>query len=299
MPHIDIRGVSLHYEDAGQGPVVLFVHGWAASWKFWRSAAALLAPRFRTISVDLAGFCGSAKPAGAAHYTIEAQAVRLRGLLDALEIPKVHLVGHSMGSMISAVFAVCFPHRLHSLTLVNGPVEGPTCLFPKSRLLVLPGVRRLMFTLARIRPIRRWVAKDFTHACPLPDELVDDIIDTTFESAFASLDSMIATNVAPRLAEIACPTLVVYTDRDLVIRARQSELARERVAGARSGYVADAGHCPMIERPAVFEKYLQNFLSSVPSVPPTAAASGTASAESSAATGGANRAEAVAAPRPR
>lgn len=276
MPKIDVQGVPIHYEESGAGPVILFVHGWGASWKFWRSAMARLSARFRCIALDLAGFGDSGKPAGWSSYTMEAQAVSLRRFLDALEIPKVTLVGHSMGGMISALFALLFGHRAAGLATVNAPIEGPTSLFLRSKLLILPVIRWLMHWLAFIPWVRRWVAKDFTYACPLPDELVDDIIHATFDAQMGSLYHMTRTDLAPRVAEISCPALVYATDHDYVVQSNQFALVRDRIPGARTALITDTGHCPMIERPEVFEQHLESFLAATATAAPAPAPGGAA-----------------------
>ncbi|MBI5366833.1 MAG: alpha/beta fold hydrolase [Planctomycetes bacterium] len=260
MPTVKSLGHSIHYEEAGSGFPTLLLHGWGASERMWASTRNRLARNFRVLVPDLLGHGKSDTPPGFAPYTIEYQMRMVRGFLDALDLPRVHLIGHSMGGMIAATTALVLGHRVASLVLVNAPVHGPTALFQRGRMLMLPGVRHLAVLLSEVRALRNLFAADFTFARPLPQDLIDQILDVPYDAQVGGLLALAHTDLAPRLGEIACPTLVVHSDRDRVIRAEQFAVARERIPGARSAFLGETGHCPMVERPEIFERDVEDFL---------------------------------------
>lgn len=108
--------------DVGQGPVIIFVHGIASSAATFKRLIPLLDNRYRCISIDLLGFGGSPAPEGA-NYTIEEHVAAIHETIRSLRLvaPFV-LVGHSLGSLLSARFAAQHPGQVSRLVLVSPPV---------------------------------------------------------------------------------------------------------------------------------------------------------------------------------
>jgi pimeloyl-ACP methyl ester carboxylesterase len=106
--YVDVRGARLHVAELGDpaGPPVVLLHGWPQHWYTWRSLMPLLADRYRVLAPDLRGFGWSeATPRG---YRKEELADDVAGVLDALGIDRVNLVGHDWGGVIG--FLVCLNH---------------------------------------------------------------------------------------------------------------------------------------------------------------------------------------------
>lgn len=101
------------------GETVLLLHGKNFSGAYWEpTMRALLEHGFRVIAPDQVGFGKSTKPR-AYQFTFQALAHNTRALLDHLDVNRAHVVGHSMGGMLATRFALMFPDRPASLTLVN------------------------------------------------------------------------------------------------------------------------------------------------------------------------------------
>lgn len=244
--------------DAGSGPVLLFLHGWAASRKFWDPVVGALSDRYRCVAVDLPGFGESPRPD--APYTIEWFAETVERFRAALGLDVAAVVGHSMGGLIAARWLCDHAGASARLVLVNAVVCGPRALFLKSKVLLLPLVRILMFWLCKVRWIRRWVAKDFCSVAPLSEDLVDDITRTSYASAIRSVLSLRRTDVTADLARRAPPALVISTDQDRILTPAQRELARQALPAARFETISPCGHCPMIERPQELAHAISSFL---------------------------------------
>src|SRR5439155_15344033 len=95
MPVLSHAGVSLHYDRAGAGPAVLFVHGWTCNRTFWKRQVQALRDRYTVVTVDLRGHGESARPRTG--YTVGAMVGDLERLVRALAVSGVALVGWSMG----------------------------------------------------------------------------------------------------------------------------------------------------------------------------------------------------------
>jgi len=123
MPKTTIRGIGIHYLQAGEGPDLVMLHGLAADLSFWfLRIVPHLKDRRRVTVYDLRGHGYSdAPPAG---YRTADLADDLAGLLDHLGIERPHVVGHSFGGAVALHHAVLRPDRVRSLGLVDSRVHA-------------------------------------------------------------------------------------------------------------------------------------------------------------------------------
>src|SRR5438128_1218257 len=98
--------VSLRYDRTGSGPPVLLVHGWTCNRTFWERQVVALRDRHTVVTVDVRGHGESSHPRTG--YTIGAMAADLEHLVRALGVPRIALVGWSMGGLLVPELA----HRL-------------------------------------------------------------------------------------------------------------------------------------------------------------------------------------------
>ena len=116
-------GVRLHYEEAGTGLPMVFVHEFAGEAASWAPQVRFFARRYRTIAYNARGYPPSDVPDDPAAYS-QMQAVNdIRGLLDALKIDRAHIVGLSMGGFATLHFGLTYPERALSL-VVGGAGYG-------------------------------------------------------------------------------------------------------------------------------------------------------------------------------
>src|ERR671933_1980646 len=118
-----LNGVELEYELKGSGEPVLLIHGS----HFCRSFLVLLAQpwlteRYTLIRYHRRGFLGSSPATGV--VSLKDQAADARALLDHLQIPRAHVVGHSYGGSIALQLAVDAPTRVHSLVLLEAALTS-------------------------------------------------------------------------------------------------------------------------------------------------------------------------------
>jgi len=122
VPAVLANGVRLNVAELGQGPAVVAVHGLLlgnlATW--YLGAGSLLAEHRRVICYDLRGHGRSERPLSG--YSVSAMAADLLGLLDALGLERVDLVGHSYGALIGLELRLRHPERVRRLVLVEPPL---------------------------------------------------------------------------------------------------------------------------------------------------------------------------------
>lgn len=256
-----IDGVGIHVEEEGAGDPVLFIHGWGASSRFWKKNVPDLSRRFRCIRFDLPGYGESEKPRRF-RYSIRNYVEIVRKLLDDRGCDRVNVVAHSMGGMVALAFALAHPERVNRLVLVCAPVQGKTALFFKARLVTLPSIRWLAFSITRVKSLRLFLAKSLGIIANLDAGLSEEMARGTYEAIFGSLFSLLKTDLTRRLGEVRMPVLVCHTDRDPVVTGRQSNLLRQGLDPAMARFVFFKGctHYPMIEDAERFNRVVEEFL---------------------------------------
>lgn len=254
---VSVEGAEVAYAQQGRValPPLVMLHGWAASHKFWKYSFSAFSPRWRVIAPDLAGFGLSEKPKR--DYTLDGLTSWFGKFLDAMKLDRITLVAHSMGGTIALLYALQHPERIERLVVSNPLIVGKTAFTTRTKLCMAPGIRRILFFLAKIGPIRRWVAKDFTLVGPLDDDLSRDVTKGTYGSMFGSLLSAKNADLRPRLGSLAVPTLSIGSEKDLLVAPDQYDL----VPAQKKVCIPETGHIPMIERPEVFNRILNDFLS--------------------------------------
>lgn len=124
---IDANGISLHVVDAGNGPTVLFVHGFPDTWRGWRrQMEAVVAAGHRAIALDMRGYGESTKPAEAEAYTMFQCVGDLVGTLDALGVEQAILVGHDFGASVAWSASMMRPDRFSAVFCLSVPALPPT-----------------------------------------------------------------------------------------------------------------------------------------------------------------------------
>jgi pimeloyl-ACP methyl ester carboxylesterase len=124
--------VTLRYRDLGTGDPIVFVHGYTAALESMIGIANALPPEHRKIALDVRGFGKSSKFGDATQFG-QKMVDDVVALMDHLKIQRAHLVGHSMGALISANVAARYPARVASASLVAGPFWGEPDITTESK----------------------------------------------------------------------------------------------------------------------------------------------------------------------
>lgn len=123
---VDARGVTLHAVTQGEGPAVLFCHGFPSTWEIWRSAmAAAAGAGFRAIALDMRGYGDSAAPAEAEAYTPFHTVGDLIALLDHVGAARAIVVGHDFGGNAAWSAAMMRPDRIAAVFAVSVVFQQP------------------------------------------------------------------------------------------------------------------------------------------------------------------------------
>ncbi len=267
MPLVDVNGLQLNVEVAGDGvPVLLLLHGFTGSAATWRPLEVAW-PGFRTVAVDLIGHGASAAPDDETRYTMERCVADLGALIDAECGGRAVVLGYSMGGRVARHLALAAPERVAALVLESA---SPGIDDPAERAARVASDRALAESIERAGLeafVDRWQALPlFATQSRLPDDvrlrLRQQRLRNRPGGLANSLRGMGAGAQRPtlaRLGELAMPVLMVAGEDD----AKYRELARAmggRIPRARVEIVEGAGHAVHLEQSAAFASLVKEFL---------------------------------------
>ena len=262
---IGLAGLEISCEDVGprSGPVLVMLHGFTGHRDDFRDLQPELAALGRTLIPDLRGH-GDARvqrPAGDSGF--ERLVADLLALLDAEDLERCDLLGHSMGGMIALRFVLAHPERVASLVLMSTSPEAPGGLDRASferavevaRQHGMAELQRRMERSARSRPvargaeqhIARWADRYWLHHRRRYGAMDPEAYAAIGRAMFEQV------SVVPRLGEIRCPTLVMVGEDDGAFLPGAEVLAAG-IPNAIHVIIPGAGHHPQHEnRPAWLE----------------------------------------------
>jgi pimeloyl-ACP methyl ester carboxylesterase len=272
---VAINGHDVAYRRAGEGPVVLLLHGMAGSSMTWTHVMPRLAERLTVVAPDLLGHGDSAKPRG--EYSLGAHADILRDLLNALGYDRATFVGQSFGGGIAMQLAYQFPERCERLALVNSGGLGRE-VHVLLRALTAPGAEQIL-ALACTPALRAAGSRvaAWSHRVGIPSTPAGQEIWRSYASLadadarrafFRTLRAVVdlggqTVSAADRLYLSAqIPTLIVWGARDPFIPVRHAFAAHRAIPGSRLEIFEDAGHYPHCEATERFAAVLIDFITS-------------------------------------
>jgi pimeloyl-ACP methyl ester carboxylesterase len=120
--YVDARGLRMHIAEAGQGPLVLLLHGFPECWYSWRHQLTALAEAgYHAVAPDQRGYCRTGGPAAADQYTILHLTGDVVALMDALGEPRAVVAGHDWGAPVAWHAALLRPDRLRGVIGLSVP----------------------------------------------------------------------------------------------------------------------------------------------------------------------------------
>ena len=276
---VDSNGIRMHYEAAGQGDLVVLLHGFPEFSYSWRhQLSALAGAGFCAVAPDLRGWGQTDKPRGVDAYRMRHLLADVAGLIAALGYGRAHIVGHDWGGALAWLFAHRYPALTASVSSLNAPHPAAY-----RRVLAHSWRQRLMswyilyfqipwlpeFTLrlgncaAIRRALRRTVHPEAFSAADLA-AYVDNARQPYALTAGVNYYRAMARSRALRsglgLEPLRRPALIVWGEQDPYLLRENAVATREWAPDLHLHYIADAGHWVQCERPDLVNRYLIEFL---------------------------------------
>ena len=251
---------TIRYHHSVQGPsdapALVLANSLGTTVEMWRPQMGRLLGRFRVVRFDLPGHGGSPAPDGP--YTIEDLGRGVIALLDDLGIERAHLVGLSIGGMISMWVAAAAPERVDRLVLCStsaqlGPPEGWAS---RAETVLAQGTGAVAELV-----VGRWFTPRFAAAHPdvIAEMLamIESVSPVGYAGCCRALERM---DLRPDLARIVAPSLVVVGDDDPATPPAHGERIVAGIPGSRLARVVDAAHLLNIEQPMAVGRLIEDHL---------------------------------------
>lgn len=258
---MEIRGINLHVEVKGTGFPILLLHGLSSHLGFFQPIAEYLYPPYQIVSFDCRGHGKSDRPAT---FSLEDHIDDAIGVLDALNIEPVYILGYSMGSYIAMGVAIQQPERVEKLVLINpkAKADGSSAArFQNEHAYKLKGMspNEIEETL-----------HDHLFAPTTPPEIKGIHLELlqrqeiaglalTTEENNAAIRALMRFDFTDYLCNIAAKTLVVSGKYDLTNPPALGQEIANAIPGARFEVLEKSGHMPLYEEPEKLKSLIGEF----------------------------------------
>jgi pimeloyl-ACP methyl ester carboxylesterase len=287
--YADLGEIRLHYVEAGEGPLVVLLHGFPEFWYGWRfQIPALAAAGFRVVAPDMRGYNTSSKPAGVAAYDVDQLAADVRDLIHERGAEAARVAGHDWGAAVAWVTAMNHPEVVERLAILNVPhprsflraVRRPRQLAKSWYMFFfqLPWLPERAVRTGRWRFFRAWGLGSAAMPGAFTAQDIERYVEAWSQpgAATATINYYRAVfRQSPRRAEarlrvVQAPTLVIWGERD---RYLGRELADPDPADVpnleRVVRLPDASHWVQHDEPEHVAQLLAEFFATPGSTQPT------------------------------
>ncbi|WP_445630642.1 alpha/beta fold hydrolase [Nostoc sp. DSM 114167] len=296
MPYINVCGVEHYYEWVKKPsgslvkPVMVFMHGWAGSARYWQNTADALSEQFDCLLYDMRGFGRSGgKPtitqaseavAESDSPQEESQAIReltyeleeyaddLAGLLDGLHLQRVYINAHSMGASVATLFFNRYPERVErGILTCSGIFEYDEKSFSAFHKFGGYVVKFRPKWLSKIPFVDRMFMARFLHSSIPHSErqaFLEDFLEADYDAALGTIFTSVSkaqSEVMPQeFAKLTVPTLLVAGEYDKIIPAEMGRQAAALSDKVKFVMIRNTAHFPMLEDAPTYMQQVQEFL---------------------------------------
>ncbi|VVD26761.1 alpha/beta fold hydrolase [Paraburkholderia dioscoreae] len=256
---VNINGIETRYvlSNEGGGPWLTFVHQLGGDLSVWDQLAGYFRDDYTVLRYDLRGH-GKTAISGES-FSVADLSHDLAALLDALDAPRTHLVGMSMGGMVAQQFALDHPTRVDTLTIA----DSSAVTLPEARATWdqrAAAARRDGMAPLVPATLNRWLTPDFQTAHPEAVEPIRDVLMQTLSEGYAkACEALRDFDVRSKLATIRCPALTVAGRHDTGTPPAATQAIADAIEGARFELL-DAAHLAPVEQSHRFAALLETFL---------------------------------------
>lgn len=262
---VDVGTAKLAYDDAGQGDVLVMIHGGLLTKEMWDGPFQDLAKSYRVVRYDARNHGRSRSEKGDFFHFKD-----LNALMDELDITNAVIMGLSMGGYVATDFAVRYPDKVSGLILVAPGLSGYDFHGPEFETFIERyGAAAATGDKDKIAEafMEAWVYGPKRKAEDLPQEFRDRIRSMIKQSMDAENDAAVEYRPIPlaagRLSEIKAPTLAIVGDLDMPGILEIVDLLGKSVPNFEKVIIPGVAHMVSLEKPAEFDAAVRAFLKKV------------------------------------
>jgi pimeloyl-ACP methyl ester carboxylesterase len=264
-------GIGLHYEEAGAGMPIVFVHEFAGDARSWEPQLRYFSRRYRCVAYNARGYPPSEVPADAEKYSQARARDDIRAVLDALRLDRAHIVGLSMGAFATLHFGITYGSRAHSLAIAGGGYGAHPAQYPQfqkdskanAEFIQKQGMARFAATYGHGPTRVQFQNKD-------PRGFAEYIRQLSEHSPVGSANTMLGYqarrpslyDLTEEMKRINVPTLIMAGDEEEPC-LEVCLLMKRAIPTAGLAILPKSGHGINLEEPELFNSLLENFFHQV------------------------------------
>jgi 3-oxoadipate enol-lactonase len=257
MPITKVNDANLWFEFSGNGPYLVQIGGAVSAHEGYATVTPAMAEHFTVLDYDHRGYGQSDRPAGQ-RYDVDLWSDDLAGLLDALEIPRLHVHGGSMGGFIATRFAARYPERVDRLVI--GGAAAKCDRMSRTQFRIWQAIAKAYGVASEELALHLTThAFSRTYLDSLGADAVDEMRDATARNVdddvfAAACELMITTDTRSELASITAPTLVMAGELDVITpvdpgpEGAGARFMADHISGAELCVLEGCGHGNLVER---------------------------------------------------
>ena len=282
--YFDFDGITLHYVEAGSGPLVIFYHGFPLFWFSFHHQMTALKDHYRVVAVDGLGVNLSSKPTDLEKYKLVNLAAQLDALADDLAPGEsFSLVGHDWGGALAWSFAQAYPDRLEKVIGINAPPTNQLLHLLQTNeeqrkrssymwlmrggkthtLITENGARRLWKNAyAKFRDLPHFTKahdETFREALAIPGAVDGGI--NWYRANIPLLQDLEEAECWPSpTASTPVPALLIWGETDTTFVAEFIDELDQYATNLEVKRLPDVAHTPMLEAPSLTTSIIEEFL---------------------------------------
>ncbi len=273
--YLKTNGVQLHYVTQGNGPLVLFLHGFPEFWYSWRHQLEAFGSDYKVVAPDLRGYNDSDKPKEKSAYALPELVKDVAGTIRALGYERCTLVGHDWGGAIAWSFAYAYPQMLEQLIVLNLPhpakfaagLRTPQQLLKSwyVGLFQLPVLPEILLEAGNYAAIRAAFQGQASAAFTEAD--IDALVAAAAKpGAIASMLNYYRNIFSSdglldqQWGVLDVPALMIWGENDVALGKELTYGTADYVRDLTIRYIAGCSHWVQQEQPALVNQYIREFL---------------------------------------
>ena len=285
--YADLDGIRLHYVDAGEGPLMLFVHGFPEFWYAWMNQIEEFSRDHHAVALDMRGHNLSDKPADVKAYRPKHLVADLRNLIDHLGGRPCIVVAHDWGGAAAWNLAAAHPDYIEKLVIINSPHpvtfarelrDNPAQIEASRYMLLLRQARaerlmsennyaRLAGMLSKLTTNQAWLTEEeldcYREAWAQPGA-VDCSLNyyraSPLHPATPEEPGAAGLNLDPAAFTVRVPTLVIWGERDTALLPGLLDGLDQVVTDLTVKRIPDGSHWVIHEHPDEVNRLIREFI---------------------------------------
>ena len=265
--YVEVHGINIHFNDAGQGEIVIMLHGsgpGASGWSNFNRNIDALAATHRVLCVDMPGW-GKSDPRETGINFFEWFADKIIAVMDALDIEKASVIGNSLGGGVAFKMALEHPDRIDRLVLMGSPVGFAMFgdRFP-------PGIQDILFFYEGEGPTLEKLQSFASKFVYDPSKMTDELLNQRLEASkkfidnppmkFGPGDAMEPLWQHPALTTLPHDVLLIWGRDDKVVPLDRGLSTFSQIPKARLYVIPQCGHWAQWEQAEEFNRVVSGFL---------------------------------------